>query len=430
MINFAKKLFPIYRSLTGEGVKQTLSIIKSEIPGFKINYFNCGKKVFDWQIPPEWSVKEAYIKNEKNEKIVDFKKNNLSIVVYSQPIDRTLNKNTLEKHIFTIPSHPNWIPYITSYYKKFWGFCMKENEKRKLFKGKKFQVKILSNFNKKGKMHYGELFIKGKSKKEILLSTYICHPQLANNEISGPTIATFLAKHFNNRNNNYSIRFLFLPETIGSIAYIHKNLKKLKKNTIAGYVLTCVGDEGNFSLIPSIDKDSISNTIAQKIFIKEKVKFKKYSFLDRGSDERQFNAPGVNLPIACITRTKYGSYPEYHTSADNFDIVTNKGLKKSFIIIKRIIEEIQNLKIPTPNIICEPFLSKKNLYPDFSTIKGVKHNSKTSVGERDLNSQSLLDFYMYCNGVRDIKNIAIKINISEQKALNYYKILKKNKIIS
>ena len=148
MINFAKKLFPIYRSLTGEGVKQTLSIIKSEIPGFKINYFNCGKKVFDWQIPPEWSVKEAYIKNEKNEKIVDFKKNNLSIVVYSQPIDRTLNKNTLEKHIFTIPSHPNWIPYITSYYKKFWGFCMKENEKRKLFKGKKFQVKILSNFNK------------------------------------------------------------------------------------------------------------------------------------------------------------------------------------------------------------------------------------------------------------------------------------------
>jgi len=430
MINFAKKLFPIYRSLTGEGVKQTLSIIKSEIPGFKINYFNCGKKVFDWQIPPEWSVKEAYIKNEKNEKIVDFKKNNLSIVVYSQPIDRTLNKNTLEKHIFTIPSHPNWIPYITSYYKKFWGFCMKENEKRKLFKGKKFQVKILSNFNKKGKMHYGELFIKGKSKKEILLSTYICHPQLANNEISGPTIATFLAKHFNNRNNNYSIRFLFLPETIGSIAYIHKNLKKLKKNTIAGYVLTCVGDEGNFSLIPSIDKDSISNTIAQKIFIKEKVKFKKYSFLDRGSDERQFNAPGVNLPIACITRTKYGSYPEYHTSADNFDIVTNKGLKKSFIIIKRIIEEIQNLKIPTPNIICEPFLSKKNLYPDFSTIKGVKHNSKTSVGERELNSQSLLDFYMYCNGVRDIKNIAIKINISEQKALNYYKILKKNKIIS
>ena len=430
MINFAKKLFPRYRSLTGEGVKQTLSIIKSEIPGFKINYFNCGKKVFDWQIPPEWSVKEAYIKNEKNEKIVDFKKNNLSIVVYSQPIDRTLNKNTLEKHIFTIPSHPNWIPYITSYYKKFWGFCMKENEKRKLFKGKKFQVKILSNFNKKGKMHYGELFIKGKSKKEILLSTYICHPQLANNEISGPTIATFLAKHFNNRNNNYSIRFLFLPETIGSIAYIHKNLKKLKKNTIAGYVLTCVGDEGNFSLIPSIDKDSISNTIAQKIFIKEKVKFKKYSFLDRGSDERQFNAPGVNLPIACITRTKYGSYPEYHTSADNFDIVTNKGLKKSFIIIKRIIEEIQNLKIPTPNIICEPFLSKKNLYPDFSTIKGVKHNSKTSVGERELNSQSLLDFYMYCNGVRDIKNIAIKINISEQKALNYYKILKKNKIIS
>ena len=429
MIEFAKKLFPIYRSLTGEGVKQTLLIIKSEIPGFKINYFNSGKKVFDWKIPPEWSVKEAYIKNEKNEKIVDFKKNNLSIVVYSQPINKILNKNTLERHIFTIPSHPNWIPYITSYYKKFWGFCMKENEKRKLFKGKKFQVKILSNFNKKGKMHYGELFIKGKSKKEILISTYVCHPQMANNEISGPTIATYLAKYFLNKKNEYSMRFLFLPETIGSIGYINKNLKNLKKNVIAGYVLSCVGDEGEFSLIPTKKNNTISNTIAINVFKKSKIKFKKYSFLDRGSDERQFNSPGVDLPIAVITRTKFGSYPEYHTSADNFNIVTNKGLIKSFTIIREILKSINKLIIPTPNITCEPFLNKRKLYPHFSTIKGVKYKSKISKGERDFNSQTILDFYMYCNGLRDINNIAKKINISEKKALKFYKILKTSKII-
>ncbi len=429
MIKFAKKLFPIYRSLTGPGVIKTLSIIKKELPNFKINFFRSGKKVFDWNIPPVWSVKEAYIKNEENIKIVDFKKNNLSLVVYSKPINKILSKNILEKHIFTIPNKPSWTPYITSYYKKFWGFCMEEKNKKKLFKGKKFKVKISSKFNKNGKMHYGELYIKGKSKKEILFSTYICHPQLANNEISGPTLATYLAKHYYKKKNNYSMRFLFLPETIGSIAYIHKNLAKMKKNIIAGYVLTCVGDEGKFSLIPSKKNDSISNIIAQKVFRKNNIKYKKYSFLDRGSDERQFNSPGVDLPIASITRTKYGSYPEYHTSADNFNVVTNKGLKRSFTVMKRIIDEIQNLKIPTPNIFCEPFLRKRKLYPDFSTIKGVKYNSKLSKGIRDLYSQSLLDFYMYSNGFRDLNNIALKINVSKQRALSYYEILKKNKII-
>lgn len=429
MIEFSKKLFPIYRSLTGAGVRKTLLIIKKEIPNLKINYFKSGKKVFDWKVPPEWSVKDAYIKNEKGKKIVDFKKNNLSLVVYSQPMNKFINAEKLKKHIFTIPNKPNWIPYITSYYKKFWGFCMSENDKKKFLRGKKFKVNISSTFNSKGKMNYGELYIKGKSKKEILFSTYICHPQLANNEISGPTLTTYLAKYFKRKKNNYSMRFLFLPETIGSIAYIHKNLERLKKNVIAGYVLTCVGDEGNFSLIPSKKSDSISNNIAKKVFQKNNIKYKKYSFLDRGSDERQFNSPGVDLPIASITRTKYGSYSEYHTSADNFNVVTNKGLLRSFTVMKKIIDEIQNLKIPTPNIFCEPFLRKRKLYPDFSTIKGVKHNSKLSKGIRDLYSQSLLDFYMYCNGLRDIDNIALSINVSKQRALSCYEILKKNKII-
>ncbi len=429
MIEFSKKLFPIYRSLTGEGVRKTLSIIKSEIPNLKINYFKSGKKVFDWKIPPEWSVKDAYIKNEKGEKVVDFKKNNLSLVVYSEPINKVIKTNDLKKHIFTIPNKPNWIPYITSYYKKFWGFCMSENDKKKFLIGKRFKVKISSKFNKNGKMNYGELFIKGKSNKEILITTYICHPQMANNEISGPTISTFLAKYFRNKKNNFSLRFLFLPETIGSIAYINKYLNKLKKNVIAGYVLTCVGDEGNFSLIPSKINDSLSNRVAHEVFKKNKIKFNEYTFLERGSDERQFNSPGVDLPIASITRTKYGLYPEYHTSADNFNIVTKKGLNKSFFIIKKIIQEIQNLKIPSPNIICEPFLSKRNLYPKFSAIKGVKQNNKISKGIINVNSQKLLDFYMYCSGFRDLNSIAKKINISRLEASKCFKLLKKNKII-
>jgi aminopeptidase-like protein len=416
MIDLAKKLYPIHRSITGRGVVKSLKIIKQKISKLEIKSFNSGTKVFDWIIPPEWNIQDAFIAKTNGEKIIDFKKNNLHIVNYSTPISKIINKRKLFKHLHTIPSKKNTIPYVTSYYKKYWGFCLSESEK-KLLKDKKFFVKINSNFNNKGKLHYGELLIKGKSKKEILIHTYICHPKLANNEISGPTVTAFIANYFSKKKNNFSLRFVFLPETIGAIAYICKNYEYLKKNTIGGYVITCVGDDRNYSFLESKITDSLSNKIAKEIFKKNKIKFKNYSFLHRGSDERQYNSPGVNLPIASIMRTKYGVYPEYHTSDDNFKVVTKKGLTKSFDLIKKIIKKFDKEVIPISVFKCEPFLSKRQLYPSISTGKVAKFNTQ------------LLDFLMYSDGTNRLSYIQKKIKIKKKEAQKIYKILKKNKLI-
>ena len=283
---------------------------------------------------------------------------------------------------------------------------MKESEKKKL-QDKKFKVKINSNFKKDGKLHYGELFLKGKSKKELIIHTYICHPSLANNEISGPVVATFLAKHFSKKKNNLSLRFIFVPETIGAIAYLHKNLKKLKKNVIGGYVLTCVGDDRNYSFLESKDQSSLSNNIAKEIFLENQINYKNYTFLDRGSDERQYNSPGIDLPIASIMRTKYGEYKEYHTSDDNFNVVNKKGLVNSYKIIKKMIEKFNKEIIPISTVKCEPFLSKRKLYP---TLSDGKINTLSKI---------LLDFLTYSDGTKRLKEISKKIKISELKAKKY-----------
>ncbi len=416
MIDLARKLYPIHRSITGKGVVKSLKIIKKKISKLDIRSFNSGSKVFDWIIPPEWNIQDAFIAKINGEKIINFKKNNLHIVNYSTAINKIISKKELLKHLHSIPSKKNTIPYVTSYYKKYWGFCLSESEK-KLLKDKKFIVKINSNFNNRGKLHYGELLIKGKSKKEILIHTYICHPRLANNEISGPTVTSYLANYFLKKKNNYSLRFVFLPETIGAIAYIHKNYEYLKKNTIGGYVITCVGDDRNYSFLESKNSDSLSNKIAKEIFKKNNIKFKNYSFLKRGSDERQYNSPGVDLPIASIMRTKYGDYPEYHTSDDNFKVVTKKGLIKSFNLIKNIIEKFDKEVIPISVFKCEPFLSKRKLYPTISTGKIAKFN------------RQLLDFLMYSDGTNRISDIEKKIKIEKKQAQKIYKILKKNELI-
>ena len=416
MIELALKLYPIHRSITGKGVVKTLKIIKKKIPNLKIKSFKSGSKVFDWKIPPEWNIEDAYIANLNGKKIIDFKKNNLHIVNSSIPINKIIKKKDLFNHLHSIPKKKNTIPYVTSYYKKYWGFCLKETEKKKL-KDKKFKVRINSNFNNKGKLHYGELLIKGKSKKELIIHTYICHPQLANNEVSGPTVTTFLANYFSKKKNNLSLRFIFVPETIGAIAYLHRNFKKIKKNIIGGYVLTCVGDERNYSFLESKDSGSLSNIIAKRVFLDSKIKFKNYSFLYRGSDERQYNAPGINLPIASIMRTKYGKYAEYHTSDDNFNVVTKKGLITSYNLIKKVIEKFNKEIIPISLIKCEPFLSKRKLYPTLSTAKTHRY------------SQKLLDFLVYSDGTNRLTDISKKIKVSKKEAKKIFNVLKKNNLV-
>ena len=293
IFNFAKKIIPYPRSITGSGVRRTLVDIKRIVPELKIRKISSGSKVFDWSIPLEWKVNDAYIVAPDGKKICEFKKNNLHLMGYSVAVNKILSRKQLEKRLFSLPKQPNAIPYITSYYKNNWGFCISENDKKKLKDGR-YKV-VIDTKHFKGKLNYGEILIKGKSKKEVFLSTYICHPSLANNEISGPSVLTYLAKWINSKKNKrYSYRIIFIPETIGSIAYLSINLKKLKKNMRYGFNLSCVGDDRNFSYLASRDGNTLTDKLIKFVLKKNKIIYKKFDWLHRGSDERQYCAPGVD----------------------------------------------------------------------------------------------------------------------------------------
>ncbi len=419
------KLFGINRSITGQGVRKTLSIIKKEFKLLKIKQVKCGTRVFDWKIPKEWNVKKAYIEDKNKKKIIDIKNNNLHLISYSIPIKRTLNKQEILKHLHSIKKKPSAIPYITSYYKKYWGFCVSENYKKKfkkIYKSKdKFKVVIDSNFNSNGNLNYGELVLKGKSKKEILISTYICHPSMANNELSGPIVSMALIKYFKKKKLNKTLRFLFVPETIGSITYINKNLKSLKSNVIGGYNLSCIGDEKKHSCMLTKYGNTISDHALIDAYKKLKLKFTRYSFLKRGSDERQFNSPGVDLPIASIFRSKYGEYKEYHTSLDNFKLVTIKGLTGGYKVAKTSIEILLKKIIPKSILLCEPQMSKRDLYPTLSNFFSINKHHEFS--------RSVMDFLQYSDGTNDLRNISNIIGVSFERVNKIYILLKKHKLV-
>jgi aminopeptidase-like protein len=416
--NWAKHIFPLNRSLTGEGVSKTLVYFKKICSDLKIRNIKSGTKVFDWRIPSEWNVKEAYISNLRGKKIIDFKKNNLHLVGYSQPINKILNYKSLKKHLYSLKSQPNAIPYITSYYKKDWGFCISHKEK-KLFKKGKYKVVIDSNF-KKGNLKYGEIYFKGKKNKEILISTNICHPSMGNNETSGPVVSLALAKWIKKKKNkNYSYRILFLPETIGALGYLKKNIKKLKQNLIAGFQIVCVGDDKHFSFLQSKKGNTLADCAARYVLKTQKKKVKYYSFLRRGSDERQYNSPGIDLPVCSIMKSKYGEYPEYHTSLDDLKFISAKGLSSSIKIYKEVInliESTKRIKIKTKTL-GEPMLSRHKLYPLLSTKK-TNEIVKTR-----------MNVLAYANGKFDLIQIAEIINEKISKVLSEISILKKKKII-
>jgi len=419
LLKFCKDIFTIPRSITGQGVRDTLTYINKYIP-LKIKKISSGEKAFDWTIPPEWNINEAYIIDQtKNKKIIDFKDNTLHILGYSTAIDKEITFKELEKHLYFLKDLPDAIPYKTSYYEKRWGFSLSYNQYKSMDKNSKYRVVIDSSHNNNGELNYGELLIKGKSKKEIFLSTYICHPQMANNELSGIAVVTALANILLKQDNYYSYRFVFVPETIGSIAYISKNLSKLKKNVIGGFNITCVGDEKRWGIIPSRYGNNISDKIAEHILMYNVKKYSKHSWLDRGSDERQYCSPGVDLPICCITRSKWNEYPEYHTSLDNFNLVTKKGLDESLeIYLKciRVFESNKNIK-PKITVFCEPNLGVRGLHP---TMKKDEHNLKY----RDIKH-----FISYCDGTNSILEIADLCKIDFFEAFDYYMELKNVNLI-
>jgi aminopeptidase-like protein len=412
------ELIPIYRSITGSGNLKTLRILKKINTDLKVLKFKSGNKVYDWRVPKVWEIYDAWIKDEKNFKIIDFKKNFLHVVGYSSKINKTLHYKKLLKNIYTLKSQPNLIPYVTSYYKKVWGFCMSEIQKKKIKKGN-YQVFINSKLED-GNLNVGEIYIPGRLKKEILLTTYICHPQMLNNEISGPSVLIHLSNWIKKiKNRKYSYRILFSSETIGTICYIKKRFKILKANVIGGYVISCVGDDRNFSYIKSKEDNSLSNQIALRNFKKIKDKKKIFSWLNRGSDERQFNSPGINLGIGGICRSKYGDYPEYHTSGDVLgNVVTRKGLSSSYNFFTKIILDFEKAVIPITKIKCEPFLTKYNLISTLSKKNEKSHN----IG-------NILNLISFCDGNRTIETISKLINLDLSKAKKILLILKKNKIV-
>jgi aminopeptidase-like protein len=373
MHNFLKLLWPINRSITGDGLRNSLELIKQQLPDLEIFSIPTGTKVFDWTIPKEWVVRDAYIIDPSGNKICSFKNNNLHLVGYSAPIKTKLQLNELQLHLHSLPDQPNAIPYVTSYYEERWGFCLSHDQRIGLQDGL-YEVLIDSDLIQ-GSLNYGELLIKGDSDKEIFLSTYICHPSMANNELSGPTVLTFIAKWILAlASRRFSYRIIFIPETIGSIAYLSNNIDHLKSKVFAGYNVTCVGDSRTYSYLPSRNGSTISDQIAKHVLRNIDKNYISYKWSDRGSDERQYCAPGVDLPIASLMRSKYGEYPEYHTSLDDFEnVVTPLGLSGGYLMIKYALESLEKNRYPVINVMCEPQLGKRGLYPTLSTKQSDSH---------------------------------------------------------
>ncbi len=417
MIGWMKDLWDFPRSLTGHGTRKTLEYIKGIIPDLNIHSFKSGAKVFDWEIPDEWNIYDAYIEHESGQRFAEFSKNNLHILGYSIPCDMKISLSELLPHIYTQPGQPDVVPYVTSYYNERWGFCMSENDKKTLPDGI-YHVLIDCKKNA-GTMELADMVIKGKNDNEVFFSTYVCHPSMANNELSGPVLSTALIQYIKLKypDNKYTYRFVFVPETIGSIAYLSEHLVHLKEKVVCGFNLSCVGDNRAYSHVQSRLGQNLADQALQASLIGLD-NVVRYSFLERGSDERQYCAPGVDLPICGFSRSKYGEYPEYHTSADNFDVVTESGLNGSFDVMKSIIDSFELGLIPKNNIKCEPQLGKRNLYPTISQ-KGANP---------DLNTR--MDFLAYTDGNHSLFDISIKIKKNLGLVVSEAIILKNNNLIS
>ena len=389
MFGRVKRLFPICRSIMGEGVRQTFDILKEYMPDMKLYEVPTGTKVFDWTIPNEWKINEAYIEDEKGNRIVDMKVNNLHVVGYSTPVDEWMTLSELKEHIFTLKDQPDLIPYCTSYYKERWGFCMSENHLNSLPDGK-YHAYIDSKLFA-GSLTYGELLIPGKSKEEIFFSSYICHPSMANNECSGPVVMSKLAEYIKAMpERRYSYRLVLLPETIGAITYISRNLEEMKKNIIAGFNITCVGDDRAYSIVHSRYANTLADRVLMNVLKDQDPDFKEYSYLERGSDERQYQAPGVDIPLVCFCRSKYHVYPEYHTSGDNLDIVSPDGLAGSLEVLLKCIDALENNRKYKINCLCEPQLGRRGLMPTMSNKESYK------------DTLILKDISAYADGTNDI----------------------------
>ena len=356
---FAKELYPICRSITGDGIRRTLKIICEKI-SLQISEVPSDTEVFDWTIPKEWNVKDAFIKDSAGRRVVDFQQNNLHLLNYSSQIQATMPLSLLKKHLFTLPEHPDWIPYRTSYYKPEWGFCLTHNQMLALSESE-YEVCIDTSLED-GHLTYGECYLPGSSDEEVLISVHACHPSLANDNLSGLVVATYLARLLSTRNLRYSYRFLFIPGTIGAITWLARN-REAARRVRHGLVLTCVGDAGGFHYKKSRRGDAEIDRAAAHVLRHCGEPAEVLSFSPYGYDERQYCSPGFNLPVGCLMRSVWGTFPEYHTSADNLDFIHPDQLARSLRVCATIVDVLENNRTYlNQNPYCEPQLGKRNLY--------------------------------------------------------------------
>jgi len=418
MYALCDRLFPICRSITGNGVRETLRVLQSICSAMTLHEVPSGTQAFDWTVPKEWNIRDAWIKNSKGEKILDFAKSNLHVMGYSLPVNKDVSLEELLPLIHTQPDQPDAIPYVTSYYKERYGFCMSQEQKDALQEDT-YHIYIDSEL-KDGSLTYGDILIPSTegNKDEIFLSTYVCHPSMANNELSGPAVTVYLAKWLLEKTHRrYNYRIIFIPETIGAITYLSQHLPEMKKNIRAGFNISCVGDDRTYSYVASRYGNTLADKVAKNVLSFRYPEYKRYSFLQRGSDERQYNAPGVDLPVCAVCRSKYAEYPEYHTSKDNMGLISPTGLQGAYEVYRDMIEALEYNHKYKIQCLGEPQLGKRGLYPTIS-----------QKGQHDLVA-ALTDFIAYADGTNDIIDISNKIQIPVRNLIPIVKILLKNKLI-
>ena len=417
MYALADRMFPICRSITGNGFRESLEMLREVVPEIKVYEVPTGTKAFDWTVPKEWNISGGGIYRLNGDKVIDFKDSNLHIVGYSLPIDKVVSREELMEHIYTMPDQPDWIPYVTSYYKERWGFCMSENQKKTLT-DEEYHVVIDSTLEA-GSLTYGELIVPGQTEDEILFTSYLCHPSMANDDLSGPVVLTELMKYvLQMKDRRYTYRFVINPETIGAITYISKNLDALQKNVKAGFVLSCVGDDRTYSYLATKYGDTLTDRVLQNVLKFHFPEYKKYSFLDRGSDERQYGSAGVNLPVCGFCRSLYTRYPEYHTSADNMDLISPEGLQGAYDVMVKVIRALENNYYYAMTCQCEPQLGKRGLYPTIS-YRG-SHDSVNVIR----------DFTAYADGSHDLIDVSNIINVPIDVLIDIKEKLKAHDLLS